>query len=67
SYTNAQFANADWAFFYVRKKWRVAVRVPERRPDHRQAPIRNPRSPSGLGFLLYGAENSAAEVVPASA
>lgn len=37
------------------------------RVGHRQAPIRNPRSPSGLGFLLCGAENFAAEVVPASA
>ena len=26
------------------------------RVGHRQAPIRNPRSPSGLGFLLLGAE-----------
>ena len=30
------------------------------RVGHRQAPIRNPRSPSGLGFLLSGAENRAA-------
>ena len=30
------------------------------RVGHRQAPIRNPRSPSGLGFLLGGAENRAA-------
>ena len=26
------------------------------RVGHRQAPIRNPRSPSGLGFLLWGAQ-----------
>ena len=36
------------------------------RVGHRQAPIRKPRSPSGLGFLLCAAE-SWPEVVPAGA